>query len=72
MELDPSQYSDTDRRAVDPPIPVEVATWAGAGELDWCVLERRPRLEWFGRVRGKDGKQRWIRASDLRPARPSL
>jgi hypothetical protein len=25
-------------------------------------------LEWFGRVRGADGRQRWIRAVDLRPA----
>ena len=36
------------------------------------VGERAPaRLEWFGRVRGKDGKQRWIRAVDLRPANGS-
>jgi hypothetical protein len=53
---------------VDRPIAVEVATWAQAGQLDWWVKERRPHLEWFGRVRGKDGKQRWIRAADLRPA----
>ena len=32
-------------------------------ELDWWVKER---LEWFGRVRGADGRQRWIRAVDLR------
>ena len=30
--------------------------------------KRRARLEWFGRVRGADGKQRWIKASDLRAA----
>ena len=35
------------------------------GQLDWWVKER---LEWFGRVRGKDGKQRWIKASDVRRA----
>ena len=57
--------AEVDRRAVDPPVPVEVATWSNAGQLDWWVKERRPRLEWFGRVRGKDGKQRWIPASDL-------
>jgi hypothetical protein len=34
-------------------------------QLDWWVKEPR---EWFGRVRGKDGKQRWIKAADLRPA----
>jgi hypothetical protein len=28
----------------------------------------KDRLEWLGRVRGADGRQRWIRASDLRPA----
>ncbi len=33
------------------------------------VKEHRPLKEWFGRVRGEDGKQRWIRASDLRPAK---
>jgi hypothetical protein len=71
MDLNPSQYTEADRRAVDPPIPVDTATWAHAGQLDWWVKERRPRLEWFGRVRGSDGKQRWIRASDLRPANGS-
>ena len=39
--------------------------WRPAG----LVGERvRTRLEWVGRVRGKDGKQRWIKASDIRPA----
>jgi len=41
--------------------------WSAAGTLDCWVEERRPRLEWFGRVRGADGKQRWIKAADLRP-----
>jgi len=66
MDLDPSQYGEANRRAVDPPIPVEVATWSKAGQLDWWVKERQ---QWLGRVRGVDGKQRWIKASDLR--RPS-
>jgi len=44
-----------------------MATWSSGGQLDWWVKERRPRLEWFGRVRGKDGKQRWIKAGDLHP-----
>ena len=65
MEFELSRYREADRRAVDPPIQVETATWSRAGQLDWWVKER---LEWFGRVRGKDGKQRWIRAADLRPA----
>jgi len=30
------------------------------------VKERR---EWWGRVRGKDGRQRWVKAADLRPAK---
>ena len=50
MDLNPSQYSEADRRAVDPPIQVETATWSRAGQLDWWVKER---LEWFGRVRGR-------------------
>jgi hypothetical protein len=39
--------------------------WSNAGQLDWWVKERQ---EWWGRVRGADGRQRWIRAVDLRPA----
>ena len=65
MDLDPGHYSEADRREVDPPIQVEMANWSPAGQLDWWVKER---LEWFGRIRGKDGKQRWIKASDVRPA----
>jgi hypothetical protein len=55
MDLDPSQYSETDRRVVDPPIQVETAMWSKAGQLDWWVKERR---EWWDRVRGTDGRQR--------------
>ena len=40
------------------------ATWMKAGQLDWWVKERQ---EWWGRVRGADGRQRWIKAADLRP-----
>jgi hypothetical protein len=65
MELDLTNYAEADRRAVDPPIQVESATWSAVGKLDWWVRER---LEWFGRVRGLDGRQRWIRAADLRPS----
>jgi hypothetical protein len=32
--------------------------------LDYWVKERQ---QWLGRVRGADGRQRWIRAVDLRP-----
>ncbi len=53
---------------VDPPVQVETATWSKAGQLDWWVKEHRPRVEWWGRVRGADGRQRWVRAVDLRPA----
>jgi hypothetical protein len=67
MDLDPTRYSEADRRAVDPPVRVETATWEKAGQLDWWVKEHRPRLEWLGRVRGADGRQRWIKAVDLRP-----
>jgi hypothetical protein len=58
------QRNEEDRRKVSPPIEVDSATWSAAGELDWWVKERH---EWLGRVRGSDGRQRWIRASDLRP-----
>jgi hypothetical protein len=46
-------------------IQVQTATWSRAGRLDWFVKERQ---EWLGRVRGADGRQRWISAVDLRPA----
>jgi hypothetical protein len=62
-DLDPTEYADADQREVNPPIEVEAATWAAAGQLDWWVRERK---EWFGRVRGPDGRQRWIKAVDLR------
>jgi hypothetical protein len=62
---DLEQIARADRREVDPPIQVEAATWAKAGQLDWWMRERQ---EWLGRVRGADGRQRWIRAVDLRPA----
>jgi hypothetical protein len=37
---------EADRREVDPPIEVEMASWSPGGQLDWWVKERR---EWFGR-----------------------
>jgi hypothetical protein len=63
-DADVQQPAEADRREVDPPIEVETATWSRAGQLDWWVKERQ---EWWGRVRGADGRQRWIRAADLRP-----
>ena len=63
MELtddDLQQLAEADQREV------QVATWSSAGQLDWWVKER---LEWFGCVRGKDRRQRWIKAADLRPAK---
>jgi hypothetical protein len=59
------QRAVADRREVDPPIEVEMATWSKAGQLDWWVKERQ---EWWGRLRGADGRQRWIKAVDLRHA----
>jgi hypothetical protein len=64
-DFDPNQFAEADRREVNPPIPVDMATWSKAGRLDWWVKERQ---EWLGRVRGADGRQRWIKAVDLRPA----
>jgi hypothetical protein len=61
---DLEQIAAADRREVDPPIHVETATSSKSGQLDWWVKERQ---EWFGRVGGADGRQRWIRAVDLRP-----
>lgn len=45
---------------------MESATWPLAGTLDWWVKEGR---EWWGRVRGPDGHQVWIRAADLGQAK---
>ena len=58
------QREQKDRREVTPPIEVSSAAWAAAGQLDYWVKERQ---EWWGRVRGSDGHQVWIKAADLRP-----
>lgn len=60
------QREERDRREVRPPVVVDTATWAAGGELDWWVRERR---QWWGRVRGADGSQRWVRADELRAQR---
>jgi hypothetical protein len=60
---------EADRREVDPPVQVHVATWVG-GRDGRLVGPRTPG--WFGRVRGRDGKQRWIKAVDLRPRHSRL
>jgi hypothetical protein len=33
--------AEADRREVEPPIHVQMATWASAGQLDWWVKDRR-------------------------------
>jgi hypothetical protein len=55
MQVD--DYAEADRREVDPPIEVESATWSPGGTLDWWVKERQ---QWLGRVRGPDGRQKWV------------
>jgi hypothetical protein len=60
--------AEGDRQEIDPPIQVETAAWSKAGQLDWWVRERQ---EWWGRVRGADSRQQWIRAVDLRPVNGS-
>jgi hypothetical protein len=65
-DLDSDQYGEADRREVNPPIEVESATWTAGGTLDWWVKGRR---EWWGRVRGPDGHQKWVKADDLRLAK---
>ena len=65
-EGDLERSAEADRRAVDPPIEVRGATWSpGGGQLDSWVKDRQ---EWFGRVRGADGRQRWVKPADIRPA----
>jgi hypothetical protein len=57
-DADLERIPEADRREVNPSVPVDAATWSRAGQLDWWVKERR---EWLGRMRGVDGRQRWIR-----------
>jgi hypothetical protein len=64
QDLDPSQYGEADRREMDPPVEVEAATWSSVGTLDWWVKKGQ---QWLGRVRGAGGRQRWVKAGDLRP-----
>jgi three-Cys-motif partner protein len=60
------QRAEVDRREVKPPVQVETASWSTAGALDCWAKELQ---EWWGRVRGPDGHQVWIRAADLRRAK---
>jgi hypothetical protein len=66
QHLNPEQKDPEDRREVDPPVEVESATWSVGGTLDWWGKDR---MEWFGRVRGPDGRQRWVKATDLCPVK---
>jgi hypothetical protein len=56
MQVD--DYDEADRHEVNPPIEVESATWSASGTLDWWVKERG---KWLGRVRGQDGRQKWVK-----------
>jgi hypothetical protein len=56
------QLAEADRRKVDPPIEVETAMLSIAGQLDWWVKDQQ---EWWGRLRGADNRQRWMRAVDF-------
>jgi hypothetical protein len=38
--------AEADRREVDPPIHIDLATWSRAGQLDWGMKERQ---QWLGR-----------------------
>jgi len=60
---DLQQRAEADRREVDPPIEVQAASWSPGGQLDWWVKDSQ---QWWGRVRGANGRQRWIKAVDLR------
>jgi hypothetical protein len=61
---DLEQNAEADRREVDPPIQVETAMWSKSRPAR-LVGERPAGM--VGRVRGADGRQRWIKAVDLRP-----
>jgi hypothetical protein len=66
QHFDLEQNDPEDRREVNPPTAVESATWSAGGTLDWWVKERG---KWMGRVRGQDGRQSWVKAADIRPAK---
>jgi hypothetical protein len=40
-ELDSDQYGEADRREVNPPVPVDTATWSHAGTLDYLLVRQR-------------------------------
>lgn len=67
-DADLERIPEADRRIVDPPIPVETATWSNAGQLDWWVKER---LHWWIAYAMETAVKGWSRAVDLRPARGS-
>jgi hypothetical protein len=45
---DVQQLPEADRREVDPPAEVEMASWSPGGRLDYWVKERQ---QWWGRIR---------------------
>jgi hypothetical protein len=53
---------------VGPPRSLKVITGHVRQPSPGRALLSQKRREWWGRVRGADGRQRWIRAVDLRPA----
>jgi hypothetical protein len=52
-------------RRLNPGRSVDRADWRPAGILEVWLRERD---QWFGRVRGTDGRTRWIPAHDLHPS----
>jgi hypothetical protein len=42
------RFAAADRRVIDPPIQVEMATWTKAGQLDWWWVNERQ--QWWGRA----------------------
>jgi len=49
---DLERRAEADRREVDPPVQVDMASWSLGGRLDYWVKERQ---QWFGRVRSANG-----------------
>lgn len=77
MELrdhDLQRFSEADRREVDPPVQVQMATWSKAGQLDWWVKSGSSGWVAYGVLTASSGGSKLLifvpRAANKTSSRP--